>query len=102
MIDWYRLALNALQIAALALLLAMAGHAYWRAGAEGVRWREVVMQPGYLQAGLAALLVISAVQALLPDFGLLRLAWGAVAAWCVWELRRKAKPQNKPPDFPFG
>ena len=94
MIDWVTVGWYALQIFALALLLATASMAYWRAGEDGVRWREVMGRPGYMLAWLGALLVFSAAQVPVQDGWLQRLLWGALAlafAWETWGAWRRAR-----------
>lgn len=94
MIDWVTVGWYALQIFALALLLATASVAYWRAGEDGARWRDVMGRPGYMLAWLGALLLFSAAQVPVQDGWLQRLLWSALAlafAWETWGAWRRGR-----------
>ncbi len=95
MIDWPAVFWGALQVGALALLLASASFANWRAHADGARWHQVMARPRYTLAALLALGLFSAAQIAAQDGWLLRSLWGALTLAFGWESIRAWKRSHK-------
>jgi len=97
LIDWYDLSANALWIAALALLLATTGYAWWQAGIRRESVRRTLARPTFQTAVNLCGVLFTAGAGLAENriwaqalWALLGLGFAAAAA-AAWRERRPAE-----------